>query len=213
MATTTQRRSKAYAPRMNPEERREQLLDAALTIIVRDGVHRVSIDAVAREAGVSRPVVYGIFDDTDALLRASLEREEHGALSQLAGLLPTPGVGKPADEAIATLDGFLRVVLEAPQRWRAIFQLADSSTPAFRRRVEGNRRAIVAHFENLVRWAMGEGLDANTDVELLARALYALLWEAGRLALAEPDDFPPERIVAFGSTLIREYFGQGGPVA
>ena len=39
-----------------------QLLDAALEVIARDGYAGVSIDAIAREAGVTRPVVYGVFD-------------------------------------------------------------------------------------------------------------------------------------------------------
>jgi AcrR family transcriptional regulator len=38
-------------------DRREQLLDAALRVINRDGYGGVSIEAIAREADVSRPVV------------------------------------------------------------------------------------------------------------------------------------------------------------
>jgi AcrR family transcriptional regulator len=40
---------------MPREERREQLLDAAMAVIARDGYAGVSIDAIAREAGVTRP--------------------------------------------------------------------------------------------------------------------------------------------------------------
>ncbi|MEA2368222.1 MAG: hypothetical protein QOH38_940, partial [Thermoleophilaceae bacterium] len=45
--------------RMTAVERREQLLDATKAIVSRDGFHAVSIEAVAREGGVSRPIVYG----------------------------------------------------------------------------------------------------------------------------------------------------------
>ena len=44
------------------EVRREQLLDAAIRVIVREGYDGVSVEAIAREAGVTRPVVYGAFD-------------------------------------------------------------------------------------------------------------------------------------------------------
>ena len=204
MTETATGRSRPYAPRMAPSDRREQLLDAALQIIVRDGIHKVSIDTVAREARVTRPVVYGVFADTNALLRASLDREERAILAQLAQIVPTPGEGRPADAALAFLDGFLRAVLAAPDRWRAVFALVDSTTPAYRKRVERGRQMLIGVFEQLVRWAAADGLDPRTDVEMLARALYALVWDAGRTVLAEPKDFPPDRVLAFArATLAR----------
>ena len=53
---------------MQAEERREQLLDATKAIVAQRGFHAVSIEAVAREAGITRPVVYGHFTDLQALL-------------------------------------------------------------------------------------------------------------------------------------------------
>ena len=47
---------KPYARRLSPEARREQLLDAALRVLVRDGFDQVTIEAIAQEAGVTRPV-------------------------------------------------------------------------------------------------------------------------------------------------------------
>ena len=69
-----------YAPRMPPEQRREQLLDAALGVIVEQGYSGVSIEAIARTAGVTRPVVYDHFPNLGRLLQALIEREEHYAL-------------------------------------------------------------------------------------------------------------------------------------
>ena len=206
MTDTVERRNRPYAPRMAPDQRRDQLLDAALRIIVRDGIHRVSIDTVAREAGVTRPVVYGLFDDTNALLRASLDREERAILAQLAEITPAPGGGDPAAAALAFLDGFLRAVLAAPDRWRAAFALVDSSTPTYRKRVERGRRALIAVFEDLVRWGASDGLDPDTDVEMLARTLYAVVWDAGRTVLAEPKAFPPDRIMRFAESAIARFF-------
>ena len=39
-------RRRPYTPRMPPQERRKQLLDAAIEIIARDGYAGVSIDAI-----------------------------------------------------------------------------------------------------------------------------------------------------------------------
>ncbi|HUE26487.1 MAG TPA: helix-turn-helix domain-containing protein, partial [Solirubrobacteraceae bacterium] len=59
-----------YAPRMPPAERREQLIDAALDVILRHGYGGVSIEAIARTAGVTRPVVYDHFPNLGRLLQA-----------------------------------------------------------------------------------------------------------------------------------------------
>ena len=77
---------------MPPHERREQLLDAALSVIVRDGYEGVSIEAIARTAGVTRPVIYDHFPNLGRLLQALIEREERYALEQLAAVVPdSPG--------------------------------------------------------------------------------------------------------------------------
>src|SRR5919199_4438777 len=75
--------------RMRAEERREQLLDATKAIVDERGFHAVSIEAVARAAGITRPVVYGHFRDLPGLLEALVEREGARALEQLAAVLPT----------------------------------------------------------------------------------------------------------------------------
>ncbi|MBD5786675.1 TetR family transcriptional regulator [Cellulosimicrobium terreum] len=56
--------------RMSVEERRVQLVDAAMTIAVREGVEAVTIRGVAAEAGVSLGVVHYCFEDKDELLQA-----------------------------------------------------------------------------------------------------------------------------------------------
>ena len=73
---------------MPPEQRREQLIDAALNVILKEGYRGVSIEAIAREAGVTRPVVYDHFTNLARLLHALVEREEHYSLGQLADVVP-----------------------------------------------------------------------------------------------------------------------------
>ena len=60
-AETAAKPRRPYAPRMAPEQRREQVLDAALRVILELGYSGVSIEAIAREAGVTRPVIYDHF--------------------------------------------------------------------------------------------------------------------------------------------------------
>src|SRR5262245_64629190 len=47
--------------RRPPAERRDQLIDAALTVAARDGHERLAFEAVAKQAGVTRNLVYHYF--------------------------------------------------------------------------------------------------------------------------------------------------------
>lgn len=198
MSETTGLRTRGYAARMPPERRREQLLDAVLRIVVTQGVHKVSMDAVAREVGVTRPVVYGLFKDSNDLLRGSLAREEQAALAQLADVF-SRAMASPRAERVATLlRGFLQATLEAPDRWRAILALVDSTTPAVRKRLDVGRRGLVDACQALLR---SQRLGDDFDFELAAHALQAYMNDGARLALAEPAGFSVDRIVEFGTTL------------
>lgn len=199
---TERRRSKPYAARLGHDERRDQLLDAALAVIVEEGIHKVSIDSVAKAAGITRPVVYRHFDDTNQLLRASLAREEGRVLAQLLPLVAAADRLSLVEGLLAFQEGLLDAVTEAPQRWRAVFTLVDSSTPAFRRRVEAGRLGLVQALEQRLERARGGELDEGVDVGMLARSLFALLWDAGRLVLEDPQEFPVERVRGHGRSVI-----------
>ena len=72
--------------RMAPDERRAQLLDAASTAFLTGGFDGTSMDDVARQAGVTRLVVYRHFESKQAVYRSVLDtvvtrlREEFGRL-------------------------------------------------------------------------------------------------------------------------------------
>src|SRR5947207_15692724 len=87
MAQVAQRK---YSPRRPREERREQLLDAALRVTDRDGFGALTVEGVARDADLAKTVVYDTFGSREELLRALLEREQERALGSLAAAMPEP---------------------------------------------------------------------------------------------------------------------------
>jgi AcrR family transcriptional regulator len=193
MTEATARRNRPYAPRLLPEQRREQLLDIVLDVIDTDGVASVSMDAVARRAGVTRPVVYSQFTDANAMLRASLDREEQRALAQILDAMPAPGVDDLADAFHHLFDAYLGAVAEAPQRWRSIFMIAPSFTPTLYKRVARLRARIEREVEAALR--NSSCADQHADPELLAHHLVAVLWESGRLLLVFPEEFTHDRLL------------------
>lgn len=60
------------------ERTRNAVLEAAITIIVRDGPNRLTLDAIARESGISKGGLMHQFRSKEAVLKALLERQtEH----------------------------------------------------------------------------------------------------------------------------------------
>src|SRR3954464_10420620 len=97
--------------RMTGEQRREQLLDATKAIVLRDGFHAVSIEAVARRAGITRPIVYGHFEDLGGLLDALVQRESLRALTQLPDAF---------EDLLGALTAYLEAVREDPDTWKLV---------------------------------------------------------------------------------------------
>ncbi len=69
--------------RLTPHHRRMQLLDCAQTIILERGLSSFTMEALAREAGVSNPLVYKYFATRLAILQELLLRETKRFNTQL----------------------------------------------------------------------------------------------------------------------------------
>ncbi len=190
---------------MPPERRREQLLDAALSVILAQGYSGVSMEAVARAAGVTRPVVYDHFPNLSRLLYALIEREERYALAQLENVVPAELSGiEPAELLCEGVKQLLDAIANRPATWRLIL-LPPAGTPAIvRQHVETNRGHTLARIQEVVRWALQQPeLPDDLDVELAARAIRDLAEEAGRMVLTDPERFPPERYQRFVEAVMR----------
>jgi AcrR family transcriptional regulator len=197
-------RKRAYAPRLPPSERREQLLDAALEVIAEHGYGGVSMEAVARQAGVTKPVVYDLFANLGELLRALLEREEARALAQLAEVMPSELPSVDPDELIVTgLTAFLDSVAATPTSWRLILMPAEGTPAVVREQVEANRKRIAGRLEELLDWGLkARGGPGGLDLELAAIGLVAVAEQMARLVLTDPKRYTPERVGDFTRTLL-----------
>ena len=184
---------------MPPEERRQQLLDAALGVILEQGYAGVSIEAIARSAGVTRPVVYDHFPNLGSLLAALFEREERTALAQLAEIFPGELHGDdPADVLAKGVGHFLEAVASRPATWRLILLPLEGTPELVRQHVEANRTRTLAQIEQVVRWAIAQpGWPSGIDPELAARAIRAIGEEAGRTLLIDPERYSPQRYEQF----------------
>lgn len=199
--TTGARRRRPYAARVPAEQRREQLLDAALRIIVRDGYDAISMDAIAREAGVTRPVVYGAFDRLGPLLGALLDRQQQRAFGQLTEAMPSleelaaggPGPG---------IRRMVQMVRDDPDTWRPVLVGAYDVPAEVRARIESDRRRFVDQVAGLIRLSVGDG---PPDPTMLAHAVLAISEHFGRLILAEPEEFDDDQLVVVVERLLQSF--------
>lgn len=62
--------------RLAPQERRDQILDEAARLTLKEGLSAVTMERVARAVRISKGLVYNYFPARDALLAALLRREQ-----------------------------------------------------------------------------------------------------------------------------------------
>jgi AcrR family transcriptional regulator len=165
--------------RMTGEARREQILDVTEEIVEAAGFHSVSIDRVAREAGITRPVVYTHFGDLDGLLHALVDRGNRRTLEALALIVPTATGGKPEQVLLSSLERFLETVRDDPATWRLALLPPESAPRLLAERIARDRANVVRALATVVEpWLAGEA-----DPVLVARSLVAMAEESARVVL------------------------------
>jgi AcrR family transcriptional regulator len=199
---------------MPTEERRTQLLDEALRIAVDQGFAAVTMDRVARAAGVTRPVVYGLFADSGVLLAALLARETSRARAALAPALPpVPADDDGVDPDALLVDGiraYLSAVSEAPDTWRLVLFPVEGAPAELQTAVASARAEALDQISQLLIWgiarrggsAASSPVDDSLDVELFARMLVGLSEGAARLVLDEPGVWSVERFTRFTKQML-----------
>lgn len=197
-ASSETRKRRAYAPRVPPEQRREQLLDAALRLIGRDGYAGLTIEAIAAEAGVTKPVVYGTYAKLPDLLGELLDRTQGDALHQLLAAFPS---GNDAGSRLGAdvTRAWARAVREHPATWAPIL-LTGAQTPlVVLDRIEQGRRLVRSTITGL----FAAGGTPTRRHELTAQALIAVAEHFGRTLLTAPESISDDELASLVDDLLR----------
>ncbi|HEX4655203.1 MAG TPA: TetR/AcrR family transcriptional regulator [Mycobacteriales bacterium] len=115
-------------------DRRDQLLAAASRVVQRDG-SAASMNVIAAEAGITKPILYRHFGDKGGLYRALAERHIDELLGRLRAALVTRGGLRARTHA--TVDAYLAAVEEEPQVYRFLLERAAVEEPDVRGQVVG----------------------------------------------------------------------------
>src|SRR3954447_10666153 len=89
------------------DRRRRELLEAAERVVLRDGPE-ASMNAIAAEAGITKPILYRHFGDKSGLYRALAKRHTDALLATLRHALDSSGDRRHRVEA--TLHAYLSAI-------------------------------------------------------------------------------------------------------
>ncbi|WP_369249158.1 TetR/AcrR family transcriptional regulator [Streptomyces sp. R41] len=183
--------------RLSVEERRSQLLEAALSLFAHRAPEEVSLDDVAEAAGVSRPLVYRYFPGGkqqlyEAALRSAAEELEH--------CFAEPPEGPLTQRLSRALDRYLAFVDHHDAGFSALLQggsvVETSRTTAI---VDGVRRAAAEHIlDHLAVDDPGPRLRMTVRMWITAVEAASLIWldENKEPPLDELRDWLVEQFVA-----------------
>lgn len=179
---------------------------AACVVIARDGMHKASLRAIAKEMGCTTGMVTHYFANKEAILVEALERLLQ-PLVQNQPILEGPG-----DDLESLIRQLVEVLpLDGPRIqfwkvWSAFMGLSITNLTLQARRIsllEDFRQRLSQSLSNLMHHGM---LDAPGSAEDLADGINAYLGGLGLTAVAAPSLYPPERVRSLAIAHLRRLF-------
>ncbi len=165
----------AVAERKSAEERREEILEAALVEFAAHGLDGGSTEAIAKAVGISQPYVFRLFGTKKELFTATIERCMRGTLEMmqsaaagLSGEEALHAIGEAYAERLATDPTYLHSQMQAyaacdDAAIRAVVRNGYRELVDYVERVSGLPPDRVSHF-----FAKGMLLNVIASMDLLA---------------------------------------------
>jgi AcrR family transcriptional regulator len=182
--------------------RRAELLDVADRVIRKEGP-AASINQIAAQAGIAKPVLYRHFGDKGGLYQALAERYVRGLMDALREALDRQT--DPRDRLATTIDTYLRFVEENPGVYRFLMHRAVGEQPEAQATVADFMRQVSAEIAVVLGDVLkNAGLDTG-GAEPWAHGLVGMVELAGDWWLRNRS-MSRERLVAYLTDLVWKGF-------
>ncbi len=150
--------------RLDVDERRRQLLALGTELFTHHSYDELSMATVAREAGISKALLYHYFPSKQAFFEATLAETAEEILARTS---PNPSE-PPLEQLSASLDAYLEWIEEHVDAYRKLLESATGS-PEVRGLIEGIRDQTAAR--------LLDGLNPGADPKPAVRsAVRGWLW-------------------------------------
>ena len=164
--------------------RERQLVELAEQLFAERGFARTSMDELARQAGVTKPVIYELFESKDGLFRACVDR----AIERMADSIVEAFRSETEPEARLRAAGlaFLRFARDNRVAWDLM---------AMQTRFAEQAQAVRRDQAQLIRTLMAEIAPEGTDPQELEAVAYAVnsAYEGAAHWMWEHPDTPVEQ--------------------
>jgi TetR/AcrR family transcriptional regulator, fatty acid metabolism regulator protein len=181
------------------EERRQQILDAAIRTFAKKGYHASRVADIAEEAGVAYGLVYHYFDSKEAVLEAVFRRMWGMLLTAIDDVIASED--SPREQLRKTAAIVLRSWRDYPDVVRVLVREVTRSGDQLQREIEELRQAFDT-FQGIVERGQAQGVfRTDVDPRLAAWIVYGALeeiltgWVLGQLPAGQDDVAKAERAV------------------
>ena len=180
--------SSRVAPRLGADERRAQLLEAALKTFGVKGYTATSMNDVARAAGVTKPVVYQHFDSKHHLYLELLSQAGSQLVSAVEDAVAS--AGGPREQVENGFGAFVGFFAEETARFTVIYGPGVRLDPSFATELEAIDDISMAFTADVIEIA---GLSRD-DRLFVARALAGILEGAVRRWIQQGEVRDPDEV-------------------
>ena len=158
--------------------RRMELLDAADHVIRRDGPN-ASMEVIAAEAGITKPILYRHFGDKGGLYTALAERYANALMSEIKDSLERGA--DPKKRLALTIDTYFAFLESEPQIYRFLVHRAQSERREVHDAIGAFVREVAQEVAAVTRRELEVGGDESADdfAEALAFAVVGAVQMAG----------------------------------
>jgi AcrR family transcriptional regulator len=181
---------------MRGPERKAQLLAVARKVFGRKGFHGVSMDDVAREAGVTKPILYDHFSSKEALYLALLDADSVALEERIREALAAPTGNR--ERIRASFQAYFDFVDEHAEGFRLLMQETVGTDDLNRSNVGEVRDHIMREVSNLI-VRESQGRIDQEEADTVALGLVGMVETAAR---RDPGG-PKERRHRAVDTLVR----------
>jgi len=166
--------------RLDVDVRRAQLLETGARLFTEQGYEAISMNDVARAAGISKGLLYHYFPSKQEFFAATLQ----AAAQELAAVTQTDAAAPPLEQVEQALDAYLAWIEENADAYRAVLGASEA-------------RALVEQVRDATARRIVSGLGARgRRAKELDVAVRGWLWaiDGACLSWLERRDIPRERL-------------------
>ena len=179
------------------EERKVQILDAALHVFAEEGYHSASVSKVAKRASISKGLMYNYFHSKEEVLRALVVELWEYAIEAMKIV---PGEEFDDERFKEIIELSIDIPQEQPQRWKLYMSLAFQKDVTELLMAEMQPR-LGGYVQSMSAYFNGKGYD---DPMTMMRYFSAVLDGVQMHCLLDPENFPAEKAKEY---VIKQFIG------